>query len=65
MKKLDGVTLLDTDRVDIDRLILAAKICQKDFEFEKVRLLTSIKSDHKDIYKIAPITSRFLRYIVQ
>jgi hypothetical protein len=57
MKKLDTVTLLGVDCVDIDRLILAADICQKDFQFAEVKLLTSIKSDHPHIVPIEPINS--------
>lgn len=56
-KRLYNVTLLGVDCVDIDRLILAAEICQKDFEFEKVKLLTSVKSNYKDVYQIPPIHS--------
>jgi len=56
-KKLNGVTLLGVDCVDIDRLILASEICQKDFEFDEVKLLTSIKSDNPDIVSISPLTS--------
>lgn len=59
MKKLlDSVTLLGVDCVDIDRLILAAEICQKDFEFASVKLLTSIsKIKDERIISIKPITS--------
>jgi hypothetical protein len=56
-RRLEGVTLLGVDCVDIDRLVQAAEICQKDFEFEDVKLLTSIKSDHVNIVLINPIMS--------
>jgi hypothetical protein len=56
-KKLEGVTLLGIDCVDIDRLILAAEICIKDFEFKEVKLLTSLKSDNKYIVPIDKINS--------
>src|SRR3989344_4182729 len=56
-RKLNGITLLGVDCVDIKRLILASEICQKDLEFEKVKLLTSIKSDHPDVVTINPINS--------
>lgn len=57
MKRLETVTLLGVDCVDIDRLILAADICQKDFEFAEVKLLTSLPSTHPNVVKIDPITS--------
>lgn len=56
-KKLHGVTLLGVDCVDIDKLIQAAEICLKDFEFEDVKLLTSIKSDYPGIVPIDPINT--------
>lgn len=56
-RKLPGVTLLGIDCVDIERLVQAAEICQKDFEFEEVKLLTSLPSDQKDIVSIDSITS--------
>lgn len=58
MKKLETVTLLGIDCVDIDRLAMAAEICQTDFEFAEVKLLTSIKdSGHENIVSIDPISS--------
>ncbi len=57
-KKLEGVTLLGIDCFDIDRLALAAEICQQRFEFAEVKLLTSLPAkDHKNIIKIDPINS--------
>jgi hypothetical protein len=56
-KKLDTVTLLGIDGINIDRLILAAEICKKDFEFGAVKLLTSLHSGHHDVVPIVPITS--------
>ena len=56
-KKLAGVTLLGIDCLNIERLIQVAEICLKDFEFEKVKLLTSLPSDNKYIVKINPINS--------
>ena len=44
MKNLANVTLIGADCVDIDRLLLAADICQKDFEFGAVKLLSSTPS---------------------
>lgn len=66
-KQLKGVTLLGIDCVDIDRLILAAEICLKDFEFESVKLLTSIKSDHKDIVPIEPLNSveEYSKFVIE
>lgn len=57
MKKLDTVTLIGVDCVDIDRLIQAAEICTKDFEFGEVKLLTSLPSTNKHVVNIDPITS--------
>jgi hypothetical protein len=66
-KKLNGVTLLGIDCVDIDRLILATEICLKDFEFEDVKLLTSLKSDYKGIVPIDPITSieEYSKFVIE
>ena len=41
-KNLPNVTLLGLDCLDINRLKLAADICQKDIEFGAVKLLSSI-----------------------
>lgn len=41
-KALSNVTLLGLDCLDIERLKLAADICQKHFEFGAVKLLSSI-----------------------
>jgi len=57
MKKLNTVTLLGIDCVEIDRLILAADICLKNFEFADVKLLTSIPSSNPYIVPIGSITS--------
>lgn len=57
-KLLKNVTLLGVDCVDSDRLVLAADICQKDFEFGAVKLLTSLPSNHKDVVHIDPIASK-------
>src|ERR1700742_303923 len=57
MKHLPNVTLLGIDCVTIDRLILAANICQKDFQFAEVKLLSSLFSlDHR-VISIPPINS--------
>lgn len=57
-KKLNGVTLLGIDCINLDRLNLAMEICQKDFEFDEVKILSSLSSDKiKNIIKIKPINS--------
>ncbi|MFA6410009.1 MAG: DUF5672 family protein [Candidatus Buchananbacteria bacterium] len=57
-KKLKTVTLLGIDCVDVKRLALAMEICQKDFEFAAVKILTSLKISKLDnIVKIKPINS--------
>ncbi|OGG48234.1 hypothetical protein A3G63_02375 [Candidatus Kaiserbacteria bacterium RIFCSPLOWO2_12_FULL_52_8] len=57
MKALPQVTLFGLDCVNIDRLLLAAEICQKDFIFGAVKLLTSIRSTHPDIITIPKVSS--------
>ncbi|MFN7161142.1 MAG: DUF5672 family protein [Candidatus Gracilibacteria bacterium] len=54
-KQLPSVTLLGLDCLDIDRLIQAAEICKKDFEFADVKLLTSLPSTHESIVPIETI----------
>lgn len=56
-KKLSNVTLFGLDCVDINRLIQAAEICAKDFEFEQIKLLTSLESNNSNIVKIVPVNS--------
>lgn len=52
MRKLPNITLFGLDCVEITRLIQSAEICQKGFEFGKVKLLTSLESNHPNIVKI-------------
>ena len=55
---MKGVTLLGIDCIDLDRLNLAMEICQKDFEFADVKILSSLNSNKiKNIIKIKPINS--------
>jgi len=55
-KHLPTVTLLGIDCVDIDRLIQAAEICMKDFNFAEVKLLTSLPTEGiENIVPIKPI----------
>ena len=65
-KKLNGVTLLGIDCFDIDRLILAAEICLKDFEFEEVKLLTSLQSNNQNIVSIdhIPTVEEYSKFII-
>jgi hypothetical protein len=57
-RRLDTVTLLGIDCVDIDRLVLAAEICMKDFEFADIKLLTSLPAKgNKHIVPIEEIKS--------
>jgi hypothetical protein len=65
--KLPTVTLLGIDCVDIDRLVQVSEICQKDFEFAEVKLLTSLDAEtHKDIVHIDPIntTEEYSKFII-
>lgn len=57
MKKLENVTLLGLDCVDIDRLCKAVEICCNDFEFSDIKLLSSIPSNSKNVIKINPVES--------
>ncbi len=57
MKKLSDVTLFGLDCVEINRLIQAAEICLKDFEFAEVKLLTSLESNNPFTVKIGPVNS--------
>lgn len=57
-KKLENVTLLGIDCVNVERLRLAMEICQNNIEFSEVKLLTSLDVANKEnIVKIKPICS--------
>lgn len=56
-RKLENVTLIGIDCVDVDRLILATDICLKNFDFGDVKLLSSIDSNHPNIVKIDSLNS--------
>lgn len=56
-KSLPNITLLGLDCVDIDRLKLAADICQKDFEFGAVRLLSSIPDTDTRVVPVEKVDS--------
>ncbi|MCX6715816.1 MAG: DUF5672 family protein [Candidatus Taylorbacteria bacterium] len=56
-KKLNGVTLLGIDCVDIDRLVLVSEICRHAFDFEDVKLLTSLPSANSNAIPIKAIES--------
>lgn len=47
-KYLSDVTLIGVDCVDINRLLIAANICEKNFEFAEVKLLTSLPDSTDD-----------------
>lgn len=57
MIKLENVTLLGLDCVDLERLKIARDICVKNIEFGAVKLLSSIESDDKDVVKIEKVGS--------
>ncbi|MGS2724992.1 DUF5672 family protein [Psychroserpens sp. BH13MA-6] len=57
MLKLDNVTLLGVDCVDIHKLILAANISEKAIQFHSVKLLTHFDVADDRIVNIKPITS--------
>lgn len=56
-KYLENVTLIGIDCLDLERINLAMHICQEDFIFGNVKLLTSLPFDQKNIVKIEPIIS--------
>ena len=56
-RQLKTVTLVGIDCVDIDRLVLAMDICQENFEFAEVKILTSLASTNPNVIKIDPINS--------
>jgi len=57
-KKLNSVTLLGIDCLNVERLNLAMEICQTSFEFVEVKLLTSLEAKGVDnIVKIKAINS--------
>lgn len=56
-KRLDNVTLLGIDCVDVNRLKLALEICSNNFDFGAVKLLTSQPEEAENIIKINPINS--------
>jgi len=56
-KKLNGVTLLGIDCIDLDRLQLAMDICQEKFKFADVKILSSLKTSQKNVIAIKKINS--------
>jgi len=66
-KKLEDVTLLGIDCIDLDRLIQSAEICQKDFEFADVKLLSSLPSNYTKVIQIDEIksTEDYSRFIIE
>jgi len=55
MINLDNVTLLGVDCVDIERLIYAADVSQKDIKFKEVKLLTHFEYDDHRVVSIPKI----------
>lgn len=56
-RKLETVTLLGIDCVDLERLQLAMNICQEEFEFADVKILSSLKTSQKNVFAIKKINS--------
>lgn len=57
-KELKNVTLLGIDCIDVERLGLAISICQSNFEFAEVKILSSLDVINKEnIVKIKDINS--------
>lgn len=66
-KKLESVTLLGIDCIDLERLRLAMEICRKDFEFAELKILTSLPAvGLENVIKIKPIGSmeEYSRFII-
>lgn len=66
-RRLDNVTLLGIDCVDIERLIQVAELSMKNFEFGEVKLLTSLPTSHPCAVKIEPISSKeeYSKFIIK
>lgn len=56
-KPLPTITLLGLDCINIDRLKLAADICQKHFEFGAVKLLSSISDEDSRVVPVEKVDS--------
>jgi hypothetical protein len=67
MRKLEHVTLIGVDCLDVQRLLNAARISRIALDFGAVRLLTSIPNKHPDITLIDPIHSiqAYSRFMVK
>lgn len=66
-QKLENVTLLGVDCVDVERLRLAINICQTSFEFAEVKLLTSLDTaNQENIIKIKAVnsTEEYSKFII-
>lgn len=56
-RKLSNVTLIGIDCVNVERLMLAMDICEKEIEFGAVKLLTSLPTNDPRKVEISPIKS--------
>jgi hypothetical protein len=56
-KKLSNVTLIGIDCVDVKRLQIVMDICERDFEFGAVKMLSSLPIDDPRLVVIEPINS--------
>lgn len=56
MKKLHGITLLGIDCVDLERLIVAADLCESFFEFDRTILLSSLEHSDPRLINIPEIS---------
>jgi len=67
LKKLQSVTLLGIDCIDLERLKQAVEICQKEFSFAETKILSSLPGkDGDSVIKIDPINSleEYSRFII-
>ncbi len=56
-KNLSNVTLIGIDCVDLARIKIARDICEKDFSFGSVKILSSITDSDPEVISIKPIKS--------
>jgi hypothetical protein len=67
MRELPDVTLIGVDCVNVERLLQAARICQRSIQFGAVRVLTSLPHDDPSVVPIEPINSieAYSRFMVK
>lgn len=66
-KKLENVTLLGIDCVDLNRLIQVSEICLTNLDFAEVKLLSSMNSENPNVIKIDEIKSveEYSKFVIE